>query len=240
MYKYDLHVHTSEVSACGKRTSQEIISDYAKLGFDGVVITDHLFQENFNKMGNLSWCDKIDLQLLGYKNAKKKGDELGVKVFLGIELDIPLPYKLELLVYGITEEFLKEHENFHLLSVEDMYELLVVRHGMLAFQAHPFRKGGYVLDSGIISGLEMINGGMSLEVNAEAYEHALKHNLPVIAASDNHDHRADLCGITTEEPIKNESELVQVLRSAGYSMFCNLPYPKDHPIWNHPMLRDYE
>ena len=40
--KLDLHVHTSEVSGCGKVPAAEMVRLYHEAGYDAIVITDHL------------------------------------------------------------------------------------------------------------------------------------------------------------------------------------------------------
>lgn len=50
--KFEMHMHTSEVSPCSKRSAIEGIKDYKEVGYDGVVITDHLLglaeKDNFS------------------------------------------------------------------------------------------------------------------------------------------------------------------------------------------------
>lgn len=53
-YRYDLHVHTSEVSACGSIPAKEVVRLYHQAGYDGLVITDHYADYFFQKMPNLS------------------------------------------------------------------------------------------------------------------------------------------------------------------------------------------
>lgn len=236
MYKYDLHVHTSDISRCAKRTSEEIISDYAELGYDGVVITDHFDKGYMDSYGDIPWEEKVDCQLAGFYNAKEVGDRLGVKVFLGMELRIPVPEKVEILVFGLTVEFIKKHENFHLLSAKELYDLLVIKNNMTVFQAHPFRIGGALLNSRLVHGIEMINGGQPLEINEKAYTYAMDNKVPVIVASDNHNHGVDKCGIMTTEPIESVQELAEYLKKGSYDMFCGLSIPEGHVIWSYPRL----
>ena len=41
MYKYELHMHTSEGSACARNTGAEMVDFYANMGYAGMVVTDH-------------------------------------------------------------------------------------------------------------------------------------------------------------------------------------------------------
>jgi len=48
-FKYDLHVHTKELSACARLTIEEIIDEYIKAGYAGLVITDYFRKGYFRK-----------------------------------------------------------------------------------------------------------------------------------------------------------------------------------------------
>ena len=48
-FKYDLHVHTKEVSACARLSMEEIIDEYIKKGYAGLIITDHFRKGYFRK-----------------------------------------------------------------------------------------------------------------------------------------------------------------------------------------------
>ncbi|WP_105617299.1 PHP domain-containing protein [Vallitalea okinawensis] len=233
MYKYDLHVHTSDISRCAKRTSEEIMYDYAELGFTGVVITDHFSVGYLDSYGDIPWKERIDCQLAGYYRAKEIGEKLGVDVFLGIELRVPVKPKVEVLIYGLDVEFLKKNEGIQNLSPNKLFHLLANKNDMAIFQAHPFRAGGELIDNRYVHGIEMINGGQPEEVNALACNYALKHKIPVIACSDNHNFGADKCGIYTNEKIRSEKHLAKVLLENNYSIFCGLPYKEENPIWQH-------
>ena len=46
MYKYDLHVHTKEGSACARNTGAEMAEMYAREGYSGFFVTDHFYTGN--------------------------------------------------------------------------------------------------------------------------------------------------------------------------------------------------
>ena len=48
-FKYDLHVHTKEVSACARLSMEEIIDEYIKEDYAGLIITDHFRKGYFRK-----------------------------------------------------------------------------------------------------------------------------------------------------------------------------------------------
>ena len=45
-YRYDLHVHTYEGSACARSTGAELADFYKEKGYDGIVISDHFWRGN--------------------------------------------------------------------------------------------------------------------------------------------------------------------------------------------------
>ena len=55
MYKYDLHVHTKEGSACGRSTGAEMAEMYAREGYSGFVVTEHFYTGNTAVPRDLPW-----------------------------------------------------------------------------------------------------------------------------------------------------------------------------------------
>lgn len=230
-----MHVHTSEVSRCAHSTSEEIMNDYKKTGFTGVVITDHFGDPSYlNGYGDIPWSEKVDIFLKGYYGAKKIGDALGIDVFLGVELRL-IP-KMEILIYGMDEDFLKRHEGIQNLSLEELYQLVVVENNLLMFQPHPFRTNEVLGDTRFLSGVEVINGGKPEDINRLGYDHAVKNKTPMIAGSDNHRKGADKCGLMTNTKITSQEGLLQMLKSNDYKIFCGMPYSDDHPMWSNPQF----
>ena len=45
-YKYETHLHTSEVSKCAHNTGAEMARAYKKAGYTGIFVTDHFFNGN--------------------------------------------------------------------------------------------------------------------------------------------------------------------------------------------------
>ena len=44
-YKYETHLHTSEVSKCAYNTGAEMVRAYKKAGYTGIFVTDHFLTE---------------------------------------------------------------------------------------------------------------------------------------------------------------------------------------------------
>ena len=98
-YKYELHLHTKEASACASLDGAVQVRLYKSLGYDGVFITDHFFGGNTAVPRTLPWEKRIHLFCEGYRHAKEEGDRIGLKVFFGLETGFS---GTEFLIYGVT------------------------------------------------------------------------------------------------------------------------------------------
>ena len=59
-YKYEVHMHTYEGSACGKTHAEEYISAFIEQGYDGIIITDHFYHGNTRIDRSLPWEDFVE------------------------------------------------------------------------------------------------------------------------------------------------------------------------------------
>ena len=123
--------------------------------------------------------------LAGYRAAKKRGDEIGLKVFLGLEVQ-PEDTPYEFLVYGPDERFIIEQGPFYRLKTPEVYALLH-KSRFLVFQAHPYRFGLSPDDPGNYDGIEIVNAQpRNRSHNKRALQFAFTHDVMVIAGSDIH------------------------------------------------------
>ena len=184
-FKIDTHVHTSEVSHCGKVRACELVKLYAEKKYNALVITDHYHSDYFDSLGNIEWKEKIDCYLTGYRKAKRKGEKLGMQIILGIELrftESPNDY----LVYGMDEDFLYENPELHKMTFEEFYRFRAGK-GIAIYQAHPFRKNMTVQESNMLDGIEVLNGNPRHDSNNPlALEHARFNKLRMLGGSDFH------------------------------------------------------
>ena len=102
MYKYETHLHTYPVSKCARSTVRENLELYKEFGYDGVFITNHFLDGNINIDYNTPYEEKINFYFSDYEEAKKLEDEIGIKVFCGVELT----YKgTDFLIYGLDKDW---------------------------------------------------------------------------------------------------------------------------------------
>ena len=120
IYKTELHCHTKESSACAKIEARKIIEWYAKEGYHTIVITDHCSKCKMDKLGNLSWKEKIDYVLTGYRQAKQVAQAYGITVLLGCEITHQ-ETDSDFLALGIEESFLYDHEEIYNASLTDLH-----------------------------------------------------------------------------------------------------------------------
>ena len=59
MYKYELHLHTKEASACARASGAEMVDFYIQNGYQGMVVTDHFYHGNTAIDRDLPWEDFI-------------------------------------------------------------------------------------------------------------------------------------------------------------------------------------
>lgn len=157
MFKYELHLHTSETSWCGRVPAAVQVQRLKALGYDGLVVTDHLHAGYLEEVGpertDANWQALIDRHMLGYTAAAAEGERLGVSVILCAELRFPEDER-DYLAFGITEDWLRAHPYCILLSHEEFFD----RYGkeLLIVQAHPFRHYDDP-DTAHLGGLEIVN-----------------------------------------------------------------------------------
>lgn len=138
-YLYETHLHTNVGSACGIADPEEWIPFYKRLGFTGIVITDHFFNGNCRIDPFLPWKERVDLFYSGYERAKAAGDREGLDVFFGWEARLGND---EYLTYGPGKEWLYAHEELVTAGHAEQYRLIHAAGGAVV-QAHPCRERDY-------------------------------------------------------------------------------------------------
>ena len=186
-YLYETHMHTSEASGCAVSSAAEQVYSYKKMGYTGVIITDHFLNGYTTCPRRLSWEKKMAHFASGYINAKKAGDTCGLDVFFGWEFTVR---GSDFLTYGLDYDFLMDNPNLDRLDVEDYSTLVRTSGGYLA-QAHPFRDSYYIeykypVSPDLIDGVEVYNVLDRDAANAKALSFAELYDLPVQAGTDSH------------------------------------------------------
>ncbi|NLY18606.1 MAG: PHP domain-containing protein [Clostridiaceae bacterium] len=212
IYKYDTHVHTAETSPCGMVRARDLVRLYKNAGFSGIVITDHYYSGFFENLSRITWKEKIEEYLKGYKIAAKEGGKIGLKVILGLELRFLESFN-DYLIYGITEDFLFEAGELFSLTLKE-FRKLADKEEILIYQAHPFRGITDRFEPVLLDGIEVYNGHpYQMNRNDLAYEYAKINNLKMISGSDFHEVEAlGRGGILTDTEVNNYIEFADMLR----------------------------
>ncbi|MCQ2594572.1 MAG: PHP domain-containing protein [Treponemataceae bacterium] len=186
VYKYETHLHTAEVSACGVSPAADYIEAYSNAGYAGIIVTDHFFNGNCGVNPFLSWEEKIDAFCLGYENALNAAKGTNFKVFFGIEYNFGGD---EYLLYGLTKKHLKEMPQIMEMNHAQLFEAINSVGGLM-IQAHPFRRRSYIKEVRLhpkdVHGAEVYNAGNRMTENFEAIEYAKQNGLVMTSGSDIH------------------------------------------------------
>jgi len=184
-FKIDPHIHTAEVSLCGHLSAADVVGRYHALGYDGIVITDHLHEEYISSLDcKDDWSACVKHFLHGYEKAKIVSEQFDLQVMLGAEIRF-LINDSDYLLYGIDEDFLYRSPYLYRLDPKEFY----TRFGedILIIQAHPFRNGNEIFTE-YIHGVEVFNGNPRHDNrNETALELCKKHvNMYPFYGSDTH------------------------------------------------------
>ncbi len=220
-YKTELHVHTSEVSPCAHMTASEVADRYIEDGYHSIVVTNH-YTDYVLTLGGETWEEQIEHYLSGYRRMKEyAGDRM--HVLLGCELCFTENWN-DYLIIGVTEEFLRAHPNLQRMTLKTFLPF-ARENGLLVVQAHPFRNRMTVMPPELLDGVEVFNGSYNQDSRNEiALRWAERYNLIRTSGSDLHNANGFTGGgILTDEPVTDTAQLVSILRSGAYQLYCTGP-----------------
>lgn len=213
MYRYEMHCHTIETSKCAIVKAADLVDHYKHIGFDGVVITDHFLNGNTIVPRDLPWAERIEQYTLGYRNAKKRGDEIGLDVFFAWEFSAG--GGSDFLTYGLDVDWLLAHENVDKMKIND-YADLVHGDGGYLVHAHPFREAAYIdmirLVPRKVDAVEIVNACRSEFENRMAAQYADNYNLHAFCGTDNHSGiRPSIAALEIPFRAKNTAEILEAV-----------------------------
>ena len=220
-YRYDTHVHTSPVSHCARASVRETVEFYKSKGFEGIFITNHFLDGNINIGRDEPYEKKIEFYFSDYEQAVKIGEEVGLRIFLGVELS----YKgTDFLIYGLDKDWYLAHPE--IMDMDKTSELrFMMEQGALVIQAHPFREAHYIdhirLYPHCVHGIETINAERTDQCNDLGNYFADSYGFHKTAGSDNHVAGAAkrLAGMISAEPIKDEADFIRHVLADDMELF---------------------
>ena len=218
MFKTELHCHSKSISACARVSNEDIIEKFTKAGYTSLVLANHFNKDTQGFLGCLgSYQDFVTAYLKGYEDLKKDA-EGKLNIILGMELRFNQNSN-DYLVFGVTEEFLRAHEDIYTLNPES-FSKIAREAGLLFIQAHPFRNTMTVVRPDLLDGIEVYNGHKGHDSRNEIADMwADKFSLIKTSGTDFHySHVPANAGITTDVEIKDGAQLVEILKSGNYSL----------------------
>ena len=209
-----MHLHTADTSRCGEDSAENMARACKKAGYDLLVVTDHFMNANIRVSPGMTWPQKVEALMKGYRAAKAEGDKIGLNVLFGWETYTSGP---EYLTYGLGEEFLLKNPDIDRLPPRE-YLRAVRSAGGFVSHAHPFREAYYIPSftplTGEIDAIEVYNAGNDDSAwNKKALALARKTGLIELAGSDAHDVSRVMYGaVRLDRPARTMEELIALLR----------------------------
>ena len=218
---YEVHCHTSEVSACSWVNAVSVVRIHKNAGFEGICITDHYHEDFHKRYDGLKANEIVDNYLMGYRLASSEGNRIGLKVFLGMEIKFP-ENSNDYLIYGITEEMLYENPYMFRMGLEDFSSMARAK-GLLLIQAHPFRDNMVRVNPSFLDGVESLNANIRQNSrNHISEKYAVENNLIKMGGSDFHrECDVNLAAMEFFTDINDGVDLVAAIRSGDYTIVQN-------------------
>lgn len=220
MFKYELHLHSKDCSACAISDFKEMLDAAAEHGYSGVVFTNHFLRGNTSIDRKLPWKEFVKPYAESYYSAKAYGERLGLTVFFGIEEGYG--NGKEVLIYGITPELIADNPEFKEWNIKEKVDF-VRKNGGITVCPHPFRKAPYIPDpdsppdTSLFDAIEGCNYCNTPQENIKAVEFAKRNNMVCTAGGDIHNAlNFGHSGISVETKIETAEQLVKVIKSGNF------------------------
>ena len=220
MYLYETHMHTYPVSRCARSTVREMLEFYKSLGYQGVFITNHFIDGNINIDRSLPYEDKVRFYFSDYEEAVRLSAEIGIDVFLGVELSYG---GTDFLVYGLSREWFLSHPEIEGMKKSEELRLMMDE-GALIVQAHPYREANYIdhirLFPRHVHAVEVQNVAQPAEVNEMARLYADAYGISHFAGSDSHSvNRKRFAGLSCEERFESVEDFIRLFKAGKTEIF---------------------
>ena len=221
MYRYETHLHTSPVSKCARSSVREMLEFYKSENYAGVFITNHFLDGNVGMDSSHPYEERIHFYFSAYEEGKKLEEEIGIRVFCGIEAT----YKgTDFLVYGLDKEWFLAHPEIMEMKKSQLLPFYMEQ-GALVIHAHPFRESSYIdhirLFPRCVQGVEIYNASRPDFENEQAEHYAKTYGLLAVAGSDNHlaSKPKYLGGLDFETPLESEADFVARVKNGAGRIF---------------------
>ena len=208
----DMHAHTKGISWCCQAPAEKIVADAKAVGLDGIILTNH-YQELYVTDKGID--EFVERYIAEYHYTKECGEKIGIKVFFGLEVTMNENHRNHMLVYGITEDYLRAHPALFTLSLEELYETVHAGGGVLV-QGHPYRDGAVPLDSNYLDGIEINCHPLYQNAHSADLEEIAKRDKLMLTCGG--DYHADAyrahCGAYLPDSVKDIHDIAEFVRSS--------------------------
>lgn len=243
-YLYETHLHTSEASACAISSGKEMAQACKKVGYTGIIVTNHNWNGNHCIDEDLPWEQWVKAYARGYEEAKAWGDHNELDVFFGYE---SYYQGTEFLIYGVDAAWLIRHPEIKSATIPQQYEWIHQAGGMV-IHAHPFREEPYIPEIRLypryVDGVEGVNATHSSplsqshnnpDFDTKAIAYSRKHQLPVTAGSDVHSSYLFGGGVAFKRKLRDITDYCNAIRSGEDYVLTNgaVWYDKDGNVIEH-------
>ena len=217
MFKTELHCHSKSVSACAQVSNEQIINKFKAAGYSTLVLANHFNRGTQGFLRCEEYGDFITAYLKGYKDLKKDAEGV-LTILLGMELRFE-ENSNDYLVFGVTEEFLRNNPPLYNMNPES-FSKLARENGLLFVQAHPFRNSMTIVNPRFLDGVEVFNGHMGHDSRNEiANMWAERFGLIKTSGTDFHYNNVPAnAGILTETKIEDMATLIETLKNGKYEL----------------------
>ena len=219
-YQYETHCHSSLCSRCAHSSPRELVRAYHRIGFSGLVLTDHFVHGNTCVSPVLPWAERMRCYYNAFEEAQDEAIDLDFDVIFGLEH--AYGNGLEVLCYGIDLDFLLINKDLDSIPITE-FANRVHTYGGVVIHAHPYRYGGSELQFPleILDGIEVYNAGNSYDSNVMAKKLATSGDYIMTAGTDLHscaEKKLGTAGITLPYRVHNGKQLVEALRKHDHNL----------------------
>lgn len=219
MFKTETHLHTLEVSVCGKVRANKMVELYHDAGYQTICVSDHVKQSYFDNMGDIPWRDKVAIIFYGYYLAKQAAKKYNMNVIMSAELLLEGTPRNHYLIYGATKKFFLKYPNICKMDICE-FSKIAKENGVFVIQAHPYRDGKNIPTPEYVDGFEVYNSNpRHTDYSEDALKTAKDNHLYISAGSDAHrEEDVARSGILTEKEIKTAKDLISAIKSGKFQL----------------------
>ena len=231
-YRYDLHCHTAQGSACSDFDVRDMVRFYRDHGYAGFVLADH-FSGNSTLPWDMPWRERVERFWEIYDTACREAERIGdIKVFFGVEFslrrkpeDIRYCTGNDFVITNLDKQWMLEHEEAFGVDFNAGFDAIRTAGGFI-IHAHPFLEASWVKSIQLlprkVDAVEIINCGLKDKANESAKWYADRYELPYAAGSDiHHANSPMLAGVETDMPCESITQLVDAIRNRQVTLFCS-------------------